>query len=133
MSKAELYSSPILERIIREIPPEEFQRTGKRMRLAALINDAMIAKGWGIKDFAQAMGKKPSLIARWLSGAHNFTADTLFDIERVLNMHIFLPNEELQEFFRSIGKSDSLQPETKPVENVSSMNLNEDSKPYNKV
>ena len=133
MSKAELYDSPITERIIREIPPEEFQRTGKRMALAARIDDAMIEKGCDIKDFAKAMEKKPSLIARWLSGTHNFTADTLFDIERVLNMNIFLPNEELQEFFRSIGKSDSPKQETKPVENVPSMNLNEESKPYNKV
>lgn len=133
MSKAELYDSPILEKIIREIPSDEFQRNGKRMVLAARIDDAMIAKGWNIKDFAKAMEKKPSLIVRWLSGTHNFTADILFDIERVLNMNIFLPNEELQEFFRSIGKSDSLQPETKPVENVPSMNLNEESKPYNKV
>ena len=133
MSKAELYDSPITERILSRIPPEEFQRYGKRMSLAARIDDAMIAKGWEIKDFAKAMGKKPSLIARWLSGTHNFTADTLFDIERVLNTNLFMPDEELQEFFRSFGKAESLQPESKPVENMPAMNLNENSEPYHKA
>ncbi len=34
------------------------------------------------------MGKKSSEISRWLSGTHNFTTETLWEIERVLNIQL---------------------------------------------
>ena len=50
------------------------------MMLAAKIDDAIKAKGWTKKEFAAEMSKSPSEISKWLSGLHNFTSDTLFDI-----------------------------------------------------
>jgi transcriptional regulator with XRE-family HTH domain len=54
------------------------------MLLAARIDDARKAKGWSQHEFAEQMGKNPSEISKWLSGTHNFTSDTLWDIEEKL-------------------------------------------------
>jgi transcriptional regulator with XRE-family HTH domain len=86
MNKYNTYSSPLIDSLLKEISPEELERTEKRMLLAARIDKAIKAKGWKKKDFAEAMSKTPSEITKWLSGTHNFTSDTLFDIERVLNI-----------------------------------------------
>lgn len=88
MSKAELYESKILDEIFAEITPEEAEKTTKRMLLAARIDDAIKAKGWKKKHLAEALQKHPSEITKWLSGTHNFNSDTLFDIERVLNIEL---------------------------------------------
>lgn len=88
MKKPETYNSPVLDELLKDITPEELEKTEKRMQLAARIDDAIKAKGWKKKDFAKALGKTPSEITKWLSGTHNFTTDTLFDIERVLGICI---------------------------------------------
>ncbi|MDD2278509.1 MAG: helix-turn-helix transcriptional regulator [Bacteroidales bacterium] len=85
MSKAELYSSPLIDELFQDFSKDELEKTEKRMLLAARIDNAIKAKGWKNKDLASALGKSPSEISKWLSGTHNFTADTLFDIERVLD------------------------------------------------
>ena len=35
------------------------------------------------------LGQQPSVVTKWLSGTHNFTADTLADIQRVLEISLF--------------------------------------------
>jgi ribosome-binding protein aMBF1 (putative translation factor) len=69
------------------------------------------------------MGKKPSDITRWLSGTHNFTTETLWEIERVLQIQLltssvptekvmketeelltFIANEEQQELMKFLSK-----------------------------
>ena len=44
-----------------------------RARLDALMRE----KGLNKKQFAEALGKRPNEITRWLSGEHNFTISTL--------------------------------------------------------
>ena len=101
MNKAEIYHSPILDELLREISPEELERTEKRMLLAARIDEAIKAKGWKRKDFAEALGKTPSEITKWLSGTHNFTSDTLFDIERVLKTKLVKLDNRPQEVIKT--------------------------------
>ncbi len=88
MNKAEEYTSALLDDILSQISPAEQLKTDKRMLLAAQIDDAITAKDWKKKDLAVALGKRPSEISKWLSGTHNFTTDTLFDLERVLDIEI---------------------------------------------
>jgi len=85
-NKAREYSSPLIDALFAEITPAEFELTGKKMQLAAKIDDAIKAKGWTKKQFAEKLGKHPSEISKWLSGTHNFNLETLFDIERVLDI-----------------------------------------------
>ena len=83
-NKAEKYSSKLLANVLDEISPAEQEKIEKRMLLAAKIDDTRIARGLSRKQLAHALEKQPSEITKWLSGTHNFTSDTLFDLERVL-------------------------------------------------
>ena len=95
--KAEEYSSPIMDEVLNQISPGEQKRTDQRMLLAARIDDAIKAKGWKKKDLALALNKRPSEITKWLSGTHNFTTDTLWDIERVLDIELILLDNQEEE------------------------------------
>ncbi len=88
MSKVEVYHSPILERILNKITPEEAEKTRKRMMLAIKIGKGIEDKGWKKKNFAEALHKRPSEITKWLSGTHNFNLDTLLCIEEVLSINL---------------------------------------------
>lgn len=94
MKKAENYSSKLLSEFLAEIPQKEQGKTDKRMRLAAMIDNGIKAKGWKKSDLAKALKKRPSEISKWLSGTHNFNSDTLIDIEEVLNIRLINIIEE---------------------------------------
>lgn len=91
---AEHYTSNILSEIFAEITPKEQKRTDSRMLLAAKIKDGMNAKGWRNKELAEALEQNPSVITKWLSGTHNFTSDTLSDIEDVLGIKLLAIDEK---------------------------------------
>ncbi|MGF1637323.1 MAG: multiprotein-bridging factor 1 family protein [Cyclobacteriaceae bacterium] len=57
--------------------------------MAAKIDEAIKAKGWKKIDLLNALGRdNQSIITKWLSGTHNFTMDTLIDLERVLDVSL---------------------------------------------
>ena len=85
-----IYTRNILEEFLSLSSSEELARTQTRMMLAAKIYDAMIAKGIDKKQFAELLGHRLSVINKWLSGRHNFTVDTLTDIQRVLGVCFFV-------------------------------------------
>lgn len=63
-------------------------RSEKRSLLAKKIEEEMKENRLSRQEFAILMGVQPSIITRWLSGKHNFTVDTLFDIEERLHIKI---------------------------------------------
>lgn len=88
----------LINNLLNSINPEDKERIEYRMLVAARIDSAMKAKGWKTKDLLHALGKKnPSEVTRWLSGTHNFTMDTLVDLQRVLGIRLLRtdldPNE----------------------------------------
>jgi ribosome-binding protein aMBF1 (putative translation factor) len=89
-NKAREYHSPIIEEIKNRISPAKRELTMKRMLLAARIDDKIRERGLSNQESAymMMMGKKPSEISKWLSGTHNFTTETLWEIERVLNIQL---------------------------------------------
>jgi len=56
--------------------------------LAQKIDSAREEKGLTKTGFASLMQVQPSVITRWLSGKHNFTLSTLYQIERKLGIQI---------------------------------------------
>jgi transcriptional regulator with XRE-family HTH domain len=85
----ENYSSPLVEGLLNSIKPEEQEQIDYKMKLAAKIYAGIKSKGWKSLDLAQALHlKSPSLVSKWLSGTHNFTVDTLIDIQRVLGINL---------------------------------------------
>jgi transcriptional regulator with XRE-family HTH domain len=93
-NKAREVHSAILAEAEKLRSPVETTRTRARMMLAAKIYDAIQQKGISKKQFAEMLGQQPSVITKWLSGTHNFTADTLADIQRVLEISLFNFDEQ---------------------------------------
>ena len=96
MNKPRKYDSPILKRVQERIPAEISEQNDRRMRLAVKIADTLRSRGITNQEFAFMMGKKPSEVTRWLSGTHNFTTETLWQMERVLKIQLLvssLPEE----------------------------------------
>jgi ribosome-binding protein aMBF1 (putative translation factor) len=108
MNKPRQYDSPIIKRIAERIPKELSKQNDRRMGLAVKISEALRSRGLTNQEFAFMMGKKPSEVTRWLSGTHNFTTETLWQMERVLRIqlltssppeeHIEKEQQELKEF-----------------------------------
>lgn len=86
--KNNTYQSELIDDLLEDISPEEQEKTDKKMMLAAKIAQAIKEKGLKKNEFAGLLGKRPSEISKWLSGTHNFTIDTLMDIERVLSIRL---------------------------------------------
>lgn len=85
------YHSTILAEVLASITPEEQYLTDQRMLFAAYLYDCIKEAGYKTKSaFAKAIGQQPSVVTKWLSGTHNFTADTLWLIGRLLKKE-FLP------------------------------------------
>lgn len=91
---AEKYQSEVLDGLLTKITPEEQKMTDKRMQLAERIFNAMKAKNISKLELARKMGKQASVITKWLSGTHNFTADTLFEIGDLLGIQLINTSNE---------------------------------------
>lgn len=97
-TKAEEYNSSLIDEIFESISPKEEKRIQSKMLLAAKIEDAMKAKGWNKTELLKATGQKNASVAtKWFSGTHNFTHDTLFDIQEALGVKLLNINEPTEE------------------------------------
>ena len=81
-------NSDLLKNLRKEEPLER-KRARTSMLLAAIIIKALRVRKWNKLEFAKQVNKKPSVITKWLSGTHNFTSDTLSDIEHILGIQLF--------------------------------------------
>jgi transcriptional regulator with XRE-family HTH domain len=75
----------------------------KKQIIVDIIKDTLSKKVITLSEFAQLMDVQPSVISRWLSGKHNFTIETLFNIEEKLQIQIInygkLQNENEEDIF----------------------------------
>ena len=101
------HHSDILENFLSLGTPEESQRVQNKMMMASKIADAIKNKRISKKEFAELINQKPSVITKWLSGGHNFTMDTLSDIQaaaragvRSIGVLTALPEGEYREVRR---------------------------------
>ncbi len=67
----------LLPRLFKEIPVEERESARLSFAISDRIYDLMRERGLSKKQFADALGRRPSEITKWLSGQHNFTISTL--------------------------------------------------------
>ncbi len=63
--------------LLGDIKPEERAEARLSFQISNRIDSLMKEKGLSKKQLADALGKRPSEITRWLSGEHNFTISTL--------------------------------------------------------
>ena len=66
-----------LQEIFNEIPDEKREETRLSFAISNRRAALMKERGLNKKQFAEALGKRPNEITRWLSGEHNFTISTL--------------------------------------------------------
>lgn len=66
-----------LRELLDDIKPEERAEARLSFQISNRLDSLMQEKGLSKKQFADAIGKRPSEITRWLSGEHNFTISTL--------------------------------------------------------
>ena len=66
-----------LQEIFNESPREKREETRLSFAISNRLDTLMREKGLNKKQFAEALGKRPNEITRWLSGEHNFTISTL--------------------------------------------------------
>lgn len=66
-----------LRELLGDIKPEERAEARLSFQISNRLDFLMKEKGLSKKQFAEAIGKQPSEITRWLSGEHNFTISTL--------------------------------------------------------
>lgn len=66
-----------LRELLGDITPEERTEARLSFQISNKLDALMSEKGLSKKQLADAIGKRPSEITRWLSGEHNFTISTL--------------------------------------------------------
>lgn len=66
-----------LRELLGEISPEERAEARLSFQISNRLDALMQERGLSKKQLADAVGKRPSEITRWLSGEHNFTISTL--------------------------------------------------------
>lgn len=66
-----------LRELLKDITPEESASARISFQISNRLYELMNEKRLTKKQLADAIGKRPSEITRWLSGEHNFTVSTL--------------------------------------------------------
>lgn len=80
--------SEVLQEVRKILSPLEKEKIDTKLALSARIADAVQQRYAKKGDFAEAVGVQNGLVSRWLSGSHNFTVDTLVEIEHILDIQL---------------------------------------------
>lgn len=70
-------TSKSLEKMLGSIPAQIMEEVDLSFEISDRISELMIERGLSKKQFAEALGRRPSEVTKWLSGQHNFTIATL--------------------------------------------------------
>ena len=65
------------KQMLAAVPADIQQEVDLEFAISNRINDLMVQRDLTKLEFAQALGKRPSEVTKWLSGQHNFTIRTL--------------------------------------------------------
>jgi hypothetical protein len=102
------FSSKLIDDLLDSINPIEQAKVDAKMLIAAKIADALKANGWKNTDLLRAMNKEnPSIITKWLSGTHNFTVDTLVELDHALGINLLdlkEPEEMVVTYHQSVSQ-----------------------------
>lgn len=77
-----------LKGILEELPEDIKILTRLSVLISRRIEVLMHERGLSKKQFADALGKRPSEVTKWLSGNHNFTISTLAMLSAFFNKDI---------------------------------------------
>lgn len=80
--------SSILEERRKKVSPEIRERVDLSFQIVDRIHHILVSKGYKQKDLAAMLGKSEAEVSKWMRGTHNFTIDTLLNIETALGAPI---------------------------------------------
>ena len=80
--------SSIIESRRKSVSPEVKRRVDLSFQIVDRIHFILEQRGLRQKDLAEMLGKKESEISKWMRGTHNFTIETISQIERALGAPI---------------------------------------------
>ena len=80
--------SDLISSLLNSMSKSEKRRVDNRTEIAVKIDEAMKLKNISKVILSQRLDKQISEVENWLSGTHNFTIDTLSEIEVVLDAKI---------------------------------------------
>jgi transcriptional regulator with XRE-family HTH domain len=95
--------------------------------LSNKIENGMKKKQFNRQQFANLMGVQPSIITRWLSGTHNFTVETLFEIEEKLGIQLVAIDAPVYKeisMYMVVGSTPTKHPYTELVDKLSDVPSN---------
>lgn len=76
------------KRLVEAVPDNIKREVALCFDISDKIDSLMKERGLSKKQFADAIGKRPCEITKWLSGQHNFTISTLAMISSFFNYPI---------------------------------------------
>lgn len=76
------------QQMLANVPQDIVTEIDLSFAIATEIEHLMQERGLTKKQFADALGKKPSEVTKWLSGQHNFTIRTLAMLSNFFNTPI---------------------------------------------
>ena len=82
------YIDPLFQEMLNQVPKQKRRESELSYGIARRIHEVLQRKGWSQADLARATGKRESIVSRWMSGTHNFTIQTLSEIETALGEDI---------------------------------------------
>ena len=65
------------KQMLTAVPADIQQEVDLEFAISNRIYELMTKRGLSKLEFAQALGKRPSEVTKWLSGQHNFTIRTI--------------------------------------------------------
>jgi transcriptional regulator with XRE-family HTH domain len=82
----------------------------KNLAITEKVRLALGTKGWTRVQLAEAMGKSPSEVSKWLSGMHNLTLKSIIKMETALGINLIQcdPIEEYEYVFLGIINTQSV-------------------------
>ncbi len=92
-------ASKIFEEMLKEVDPENSQFVEKNMAISFQVRHILAVHPTinSQKALAQALGKEPSEISKWLSGLHNIGLENITKMEVALGRDIILTDEQARE------------------------------------
>ena len=82
------HKSDILDEFFRVDSKVDYQKTLAKMTIAKKISEGMAKNKIGKKEMATILKQQPSVITKWLSGTHNFTIETLVELQCLLRVKL---------------------------------------------
>ncbi len=79
-----------LEQLFEDIPKSKREETRLSFAISNRLDALMKRKGLSRKQLADAIGKRPNEVTRWLSGEHNFTISTIAMLSAFFNEPIIV-------------------------------------------